>query len=114
MNPPLRSEADREALIEGLRSGVIDCVATDHAPHAREEKEQPFEVAPMGVTGLETSFAALHTGLVMTGILELGTLIERMTCGGAAVRAVHAVAGEGVPRPTSASWTSTPGNSWRQ
>jgi len=82
MNPPLRSEADREALIEGLRSGVIDCVATDHAPHAREEKEQPFEVAPMGVTGLETSFAALHTGLVMTGILELGTLIERMTCGG--------------------------------
>jgi dihydroorotase len=82
MNPPLRSEDDRQALIEALRSGGIDCVATDHAPHAREEKEQPFEAAPMGVTGLETSFAALHTGLVMPGTLELSTLIERMTCGG--------------------------------
>ena len=67
MNPPLRSDADREALIEALRSGAIDCVATDHAPHAREEKEQPFELAPMGVTGLETAFAALHTGLVLPG-----------------------------------------------
>src|SRR5918999_6238004 len=60
MNPPLRGEADRAALIDALRSGAIDCVATDHAPHAREEKEQPFELAPMGVTGLETAFAALH------------------------------------------------------
>jgi hypothetical protein len=50
---------------EGLASGAIDCVATDHAPHAREEKEQPFELAPMGVTGLETAFAALHTELVL-------------------------------------------------
>jgi dihydroorotase len=82
MNPPLRGEADRQALIEGLRSGVIDCVATDHAPHAREEKEQPFEVAPMGVTGLETAFAALHSGLVLPGVLELGLLVERMTAGG--------------------------------
>jgi dihydroorotase len=83
MNPPLRGEADREALIEGLRSGSIDCVATDHAPHAREEKEQPFEQAPMGVTGLETAFAALHTGLVLPGVLDLGVLVERMTSGGA-------------------------------
>jgi dihydroorotase len=82
MNPPLRSEDDRQALIDALRSGAIDCVATDHAPHAREEKEQPFESAPMGVTGLETSFAALHTGLVLPGVLALGTLVERMTCGG--------------------------------
>jgi dihydroorotase len=82
MNPPLRGEADRQALIEGLRSGVIDCVATDHAPHAREEKEQPFEVAPMGVTGLETAFAALHSELVVPGVLELGLLVERMTAGG--------------------------------
>ena len=65
MNPPLRAEADRLALIEALRSGTLDCVATDHAPHAREEKEQPFELAPMGVTGLETAFAALHSGLVV-------------------------------------------------
>ena len=81
MNPPLRGEDDRQALIEALRSGVIDCVATDHAPHSREEKEQPFEVAPMGVTGLETAFAALHTHLVLTGLLDLGTLVERMTSG---------------------------------
>jgi dihydroorotase len=59
MNPPLRSESDRLALVEGLRSGVIQCVATDHAPHAVHEKEVPFEQAPMGTTGLETAFAAL-------------------------------------------------------
>jgi dihydroorotase len=82
MNPPLRSEADRQALIEGLRAGAIDCVATDHAPHAREEKEQPFELAPMGVTGLETAFAALHSGLVLPGVIDLALLIERMTAGG--------------------------------
>jgi dihydroorotase len=81
MNPPLRTEDDRQALIEGLRSGVIDCVATDHAPHAREEKEEVFETAPMGVTGLETAFAVLVTDLVMPGHLELPVLIERMTSG---------------------------------
>jgi len=81
MNPPLRGEADRRALVEGLRSGVIDCVATDHAPHARHEKEVPFEQAPMGTTGLETAFAALYTELVLAGELELGLLIERMTAG---------------------------------
>jgi dihydroorotase len=82
MNPPLRAEADRQALIEALRSGLIDGVATDHAPHAREEKEEPFEQAPMGVTGLETAFAALHTGLVVPGVLDLGRLVERMTAAG--------------------------------
>ena len=61
MNPPLRTEDDRQALIEGLRDGTIDCIATDHAPHAREEKEVPFEEAPMGTTGLETAFAAVYT-----------------------------------------------------
>jgi dihydroorotase len=83
MNPPLRTEADRQALIEGLRDGTIDCVATDHAPHAAEEKEVPFEQAAMGVTGLETAFASLHTELVVPGVLDLGLLIERMA-GGAA------------------------------
>ena len=82
MNPPLRSEDDRRALVDGLRSGVLSCVATDHAPHAREEKEQPFELAPMGVTGLETAFAVLYTDLVEPGVLELGLLVERMTSGG--------------------------------
>jgi dihydroorotase len=81
MNPPLRTDADRRALVEALRSGVIDCVATDHAPHARHEKEVPFEEAPMGTIGLETAFAALFTELVVTGELELETLIERMTAG---------------------------------
>ncbi len=81
MNPPLRSEEDRLALIEGLRSGAIDCIATDHAPHSREEKEQPYEVAPMGVTGLETAFAVLHTDLVLPGVLPLTTIVERMTSG---------------------------------
>ena len=83
MNPPLRSEADRQALIAGLRSGTLGCVATDHAPHSREEKEAPFEEAPMGVTGLETAFAVLYTDLVLSGVIGLDLLVERMTAGGA-------------------------------
>jgi dihydroorotase len=83
MNPPLATEVDRKALVEGLRDGTIDCVATDHAPHARDEKEVPFEQAPMGTTGLETAFAALYTGLVLPGVLALGLLVERMTAGAA-------------------------------
>jgi dihydroorotase len=83
MNPPLATEADRLALIEGLRNGTIDCIATDHAPHARHEKEVPFEQAPMGTTGLETAFAALYTELVLTGTIELELLVERMTAGAA-------------------------------
>jgi dihydroorotase len=82
MNPPLRAESDRQALIDALRSGVIDFVATDHAPHAGHEKEVPFEQAPMGTTGLETAFAVLHTELVRPGVLALDVLIERMTAGG--------------------------------
>ena len=85
MNPPLRSADDRAALIEGLRDGTVACVATDHAPHARHEKEVPFEAAPFGVTGLETAFAALYTGLVEPGLLPLETLLERMSAGPARV-----------------------------
>jgi dihydroorotase len=85
MNPPLRSEDDRQALIEGLRDGTIACIATDHAPHARHEKETPFEEAPFGVTGLETAFAALNTFLVQPGTLDLGTVLERMSTGPARV-----------------------------
>jgi dihydroorotase len=81
MNPPLRSAADRESLHDALRRGSISCVATDHAPHARHEKEVPFEDAPFGVTGLETAFAALHTHLVLPGIVSLETLLERMSAG---------------------------------
>ncbi len=81
MNPPLRAESDRRALLEGLRDGTIDCIATDHAPHASEEKEVPFESAAMGVTGLETAFAALYTELVEPGAIELALLIERLGAG---------------------------------
>ncbi|HEY1539611.1 MAG TPA: dihydroorotase [Solirubrobacteraceae bacterium] len=81
MNPPLRAPADRDALIEGLRSGVIDCIATDHAPHARDEKEVPFEQAPMGSTGLETAFSAVYTDLVVPGTLALPLVVEKLTAG---------------------------------
>ena len=81
MNPPLRTDADRRALIDGLRDGTVDCIATDHAPHAREEKEVPFEQAPMGTTGLETAFAALHTELVVPGVLPLGLVVEKLSAG---------------------------------
>jgi dihydroorotase len=81
MNPPLRAEEDRQALIAGLRDGTVAAVATDHAPHARHEKEVPFEAAPFGVTGLETAFSALYTHLVEPGLLKLDTLLERMSAG---------------------------------
>jgi len=83
MNPPLRTEADRQALITGLLDGTIDCIATDHAPHSAHEKEVPFEQAPMGTTGLESSFAACYTELVRSGPMSIEMLIEKMTCGGA-------------------------------
>jgi dihydroorotase len=83
MNPPLRSASDRTALIEGLKDGTITAIATDHAPHARHEKEVPFEAAPFGVTGLETAFAALYTHLVEPGIVSLETVLERMSAGAA-------------------------------
>jgi dihydroorotase len=85
MNPPLREEDDRIALLDALRDGTIECVATDHAPHARHEKDVPFEAAPNGVTGLETAFAALYTHLVKPGALPLATLLERMSAGPAHV-----------------------------
>src|SRR2546427_1783830 len=81
MNPPLRSESDRTALIEALKDGTVTCVATDHAPHARHEKEVPFEAAPFGVTGLETAFPSLYTHLVEPGLIPLQTLLERMSTG---------------------------------
>jgi dihydroorotase len=84
MNPPLRAEADRQALIDGLRAGTIDCIATDHAPHAREEKEVPFEEAAMGTTGLETAFAALYTELVLPAVLPLSLIVDKLS-GGAAL-----------------------------
>lgn len=94
MNPPLRTAADREALLEGVRNGTIDCIATDHAPHARHLKEEPFELAPFGVTGLETAFASLYTGLVEPGHLALDRVVTAMTAGPANVLGIP------VPRVT--------------
>ena len=79
MNPPLREPADVEALRQALRDGVIDCIASDHAPHAYDEKEAAFDQAPFGIIGLETAFAIAHSTLVLTGVVSLRELISRMS-----------------------------------
>ncbi|MBE5789683.1 MAG: dihydroorotase [Clostridiales bacterium] len=78
MNPPIRSREDREALVEGLLDGTIDLIATDHAPHSKEEKSRGLAGSAFGVVGLECAFPVLYTGLVRTGILPLETLVDRM------------------------------------
>jgi dihydroorotase len=79
MNPPLRAEADRQTLVEALAAGEIDCIATDHAPHAAQEKETPFEEAVFGTLGLETAFPVLYTELVETGQVPLEKLVLAMS-----------------------------------
>lgn len=79
MNPPLRTEADRRAIIEGLRDGTIDIIATDHAPHSEEEKARPITEAPSGIIGLETALALGITELVKPGYLTLMELMEKMS-----------------------------------
>lgn len=76
MNPPLKSEADRAALIEGVRDGTVDIIATDHAPHSRDEKEGGFEKSAFGIVGLETAFPVLYTRLVLEGVISLEKLTE--------------------------------------
>lgn len=78
MNPPIRSAADRDALIEGVQDGTIDVIATDHAPHTAEEKSRGLAGSAMGVVGLETSFAVIYTKLVLTGIITPERMIELM------------------------------------
>ena len=79
MNPPLRSQRDEEALLEGICGGTIDMIATDHAPHSAEEKKKGLKDSLMGVVGLETAFPVLYTGLVKTGILSLEKLVELLS-----------------------------------
>ena len=79
MNPPLRTEQDRQMLIEGLKDGTIDMIATDHAPHSKEEKERPLTVAPSGILGLETALALGITNLVRPGHLTMSQLMEKMS-----------------------------------
>jgi dihydroorotase len=125
MNPPLRADEDRAALIDAVRDGTIAAIATDHAPHSAEEKDVPFESAPFGVTGLETSFASLYTYLVTPGVLTLETLLQRLSAGPAAIFglerpriAVGAPANltlldlEGKWRVRSANFRSRSANSW--
>jgi dihydroorotase len=78
MNPPIRSAADRDALVAGLVDGTIDVVATDHAPHTAEEKSRGLERSAMGVVGLETSFPVIYTKLVKQGVISLEKAVEVM------------------------------------
>lgn len=89
MNPPLRSKADVEACIQGVIDGTIDCLATDHAPHTREEKEQEFDKAPFGIVGLETALPLYAKALVEPGHLSWSQLIERMTITPAKIMALQ-------------------------
>ena len=93
MNPPLRSREDRQALLEGLLDGTIDCIATDHAPHSAEEKAKGLRGSAMGIVGLETAFPILYTRLVQPGIVPLELLLDRLI----------------VPRPALRVWFSLPG-----
>jgi dihydroorotase len=89
MNPPLRSADDRDAVLEGVRDGTLDVIATDHAPHHYDEKEQAFEDAPFGIVGLETALGLAYTELVETGLIDLATLVERMSCAPARSMNLH-------------------------
>jgi dihydroorotase len=95
MNPPLREAADVAALRAALRDGTIDCIASDHAPHAYDEKEAAFDDAPFGIVGLETAFAVAHTELVLGGVLSLPELLQRMST--APCRAFHLPGGSLAP-----------------
>ncbi len=81
VNPPLRTAADVAAIVEGLRDGTIDCIATDHAPHAAEEKARPLTEAPSGMVGLETALAITLTQLYHSGAMELTEILQKMTAG---------------------------------
>ncbi len=89
MNPPLRGKEDKQALIEALQNNVLEVIATDHAPHSKEEKEQTMLKAPFGVVGLETAFALTVTELVRTGKLTLNQLVERMSLSPAKVLGIN-------------------------
>ena len=100
MNPPLRSAADRDAVRAGVADGTLDVIATDHAPHHYDEKEQAFEDAPNGIVGLETAVGLAYTELVATGLIDLPTMIERMSCAPARSMRLDA-RGHGSLRPGS-------------
>ena len=115
MNPPLRGEEDRAALLEGLLDGTIDMIATDHAPHTREEKGRGLEKSLMGVVGLETAFAALYTHLVRPGLVPLARLVELLHDGPARRFGLGSPLAVGEPADLSVfdletAWTVDPEN----
>ena len=105
VNPPLRSADDRDALRLGLGVGTLDAVATDHAPHATEDKEQEFDQAPPGTTGLETALAVVLTELVDTGLLGLPDAIDRMAVRPARILGLEEHGGPLIPGSAS-GWKS--------
>jgi dihydroorotase len=97
MKPPLRTEADQKALIQGLKDGTIDAIASDHAPHAIEEKDVEYDAAAFGIVGLETSVGLILTHLVEKGILTLGQMLEKMSINPARIlglKSSHLLEGE--------------------
>lgn len=107
MNPPIRSEADRQALLAGIQDGTVDMVATDHAPHTAEEKAGGLEKSLNGIVGLETAFPVLYTQLVRPGILTLAQLVDLMHTNPAKRFGLGGGLEVGAPR-TSRSLTWTP------
>jgi dihydroorotase len=89
VKPPLREASDVDALLDALVDGTLSAIATDHAPHAPALKARGFRGAPFGLIGMETAFAALYTGLVLTGRLRIGRLVEALTVGPAAVTGIE-------------------------
>jgi dihydroorotase len=85
MNPPLRAEADRQALLQGIRDGAIDCIATDHAPHTLDDKRVEYDAAAFGIVGLETAVALCLDRLVGTGLISLTRLVELLSTRPAAI-----------------------------
>ena len=115
MNPPLRSAADRNALIEGLLDGTVDMIATDHAPHSAEEKSRGLEHSAMGIVGLETAFPVLYTRLCLGGVLPLERLLELMSSAPAARFGLRSGIEEGAGADLTvfdpnAAWTVDPGD----
>jgi dihydroorotase len=84
MNPPLRAESDRQAVLEGLRDGTIDCIATDHAPHTVDDKKVEYDQAAFGIVGLETAVGLCLDRLVAAGIIDLRRLVQLLSAGPAA------------------------------
>jgi dihydroorotase len=89
VNPPIRGESDRQALIEGLIDGTIDCIATDHAPHTEEEKDVEFDLAPPGMIGLETCLGLAVTELADKGYLSMPDLLRKLSSNPAKVVGLH-------------------------